>query len=606
MDVCKLSNFKIANTFTNHNSSVIPPLPVVKADSGASRHYFRPEDSHVLKNLNTQPGPTVQLPDNSTLSSTKCGSLPIPTLSTNAKRTYVLKNLKNASLLSLGQLCDDDCIVQLRKPDMQVFKDGNIILKGIRNSEDGLWDVVWETKPTQTQKANIVVQRQSLPELIAFYHGCAFSPTKQTWLQAIKNGNFVTWPGLSYDRASKYFPTTIATPMGHLDQEQKNIQSTIHLIPLTAEEEKNMMMDRFPLQDTTSPTHNVMCALIPFILPAKGYMDLTGRFPYRSSSGNQYIMVFYNYDGNFINAKPVKSRQAAHLKNAFIAHTEEMKVSGIHPKIYILDNEISTELRNALKKYDLQYQLVPPHLHRRNAAERAIRTFKNHFIAGLASVNPSFPISEWYRLLPQAIITLNLLRNARLNPKLSAYAYAKGVHDYNVHPLAPPGTHMIAHEKSTQRKSWDKHGKSAWYVGPALDHYRCVRAFIPETGDERVCDTLKYLPHNIPFPKATTEDYLIQAAQDIVTLLKQKATIPLPHHPNNTLNDAITSTATLLQRAATIPPPQAPIKNPVPPLQNISKNVNKPTPAPHEPSPRVSPAPNVIPDVPPSPRVLPH
>ena len=115
-----------------------------------------------------------------------------------------------------------------------------------------------------------------------------------------------------------------------------------------------------------------------------------------------------------------------------------------------------------------------------------------------------------------------------------------------------------------------------------------------------------WLPHNIPFPKATTEDYLIQAAQDIVTLLKQKATIPLPHHPNNTLNDAITSTATLLQRAATIPPPQAPIKNPVPPLQNISKNVNKPTPAPHEPSPRVSPAPNVIPDVPPSPRVLPH
>ena len=66
-------------------------------------------------------------------------------------------------------------------------------------------------------------------------------------------------------------------------------------------------------------------------------------------------------------------------------------------------------------------------VHRRNAAERAIQTFKDHFIAGLASVDPQFPIQEWDRLLPQATITLNLLRNARVNPKLSSYAYLFGV-----------------------------------------------------------------------------------------------------------------------------------------------------------------------------------
>jgi hypothetical protein len=36
--------------------------------------------------------------------------------------------------------------------------------------------------------------------------------------------------------------------------------------------------------------------------------------------------------------------------------------------------------------------LVPPHCHRRNAAERAIRTFKKHFVARLSSVDPSFPM----------------------------------------------------------------------------------------------------------------------------------------------------------------------------------------------------------------------
>ena len=60
-----------------------------------------------------------------------------------------------------------------------------------------------------------------------------------------------------------------------------------------------------------------------------------------------------------------------------------------------MDNEISNELLKALDENQTTYQLMPPHTHRRNLAERAIQTFKNHFKAGLASVNPNFPLSEW-------------------------------------------------------------------------------------------------------------------------------------------------------------------------------------------------------------------
>ena len=68
--------------------------------------------------------------------------------------------------------------------------------------------------------------------------------------------------------------------------------------------------------------------------------------------------------------------------------------SGHEPNLYILDNEASADLIASLVKQDMSYQLVPPHVHRRNAAERAIRTFKNHFLAGLASLEPTFPIEE--------------------------------------------------------------------------------------------------------------------------------------------------------------------------------------------------------------------
>ena len=91
--------------------------------------------------------------------------------------------------------------------------------------------------------------------------------------------------------------------------------------------------------------------------------------------------------------------------------------------MYIMDNEASSYLKYALTKNNINYQLVPPHNHRRNAAERAIRTFKNHFLAILAGADTNYPISEWDRFVPQAELTLNLLRNARVNSNLSAHAY---------------------------------------------------------------------------------------------------------------------------------------------------------------------------------------
>ena len=89
---------------------------------------------------------------------------------------------------------------------------------------------------------------------------------------------------------------------------------------------------------------------------------------------------------------------------------------------------------------DVEYQLTPPHIHRQNAAERAILTFKNHFTAGLCSTDKAFPMNCWDLLLPQATMPLNLLRNSIVFPKLSAYAVLEGKHDYNSHLLAPPGT----------------------------------------------------------------------------------------------------------------------------------------------------------------------
>ena len=75
---------------------------------------------------------------------------------------------------------------------------------------------------------------------------------------------------------------------------------------------------------------------------------------------------------------------------------------------------------------------MSPHIHQRNTAERAIRTFKNHFIAGLYSTDPNFPTHLWDKLLLQAEITLNLLRQSRVHPHLSSLHTSQ-----HVQPLQP-------------------------------------------------------------------------------------------------------------------------------------------------------------------------
>ena len=104
-----------------------------------------------------------------------------------------------------------------------------------------------------------------------------------------------------------------------------------------------------------------------------------------------------------------------------------------------MDNEASTAIKKLLTQCDTKFQLVEPHNHRVNAAERAIHTFKNHFIAVLCTVDKDFPLQLWDRLLPQTMLTLNLLRTSRINPRLSAEAQLNGNFDFNKTSLAPPG-----------------------------------------------------------------------------------------------------------------------------------------------------------------------
>ena len=126
----------------------------------------------------------------------------------------------------------------------------------------------------------------SVSALGRYLHEAAGFPTKHTWLNAIKSGNFDTWPGLTYSNASKYFPRATETIKGHTTQTKQGKKPT---------KEKPTMVEacaHSPQQ--TSATTNAVHIYETTI--SKLYTDDCGRFPIKSRSGKQYIMIVYHCD----------------------------------------------------------------------------------------------------------------------------------------------------------------------------------------------------------------------------------------------------------------------------------------------------------------------
>jgi hypothetical protein len=206
---------------------------------------------------------------------------------------------------------------------------------------------------------------------------------------------------LNEHAVEKHLTKSTSTAKGHLNQQRQSSRAT-------------KIKDAQLLDPDPDIDHGVK---IQFVYATKIdagqiYIDQTGRFPVVSSKGNKYIMILYDYDSNAILAQPIKDRTAPEILKAFQVKEQELVARGLKPKLMKLDNEASKLLKAYLHQKDITFQLVPPYSHRRNSAERAIRSFKDHLIAGICSTDKSFPMHVWDRILPQAFMTLNMLRTS--------------------------------------------------------------------------------------------------------------------------------------------------------------------------------------------------
>ena len=80
---------------------------------------------------------------------------------------------------------------------------------------------------------------------------------------------------------------------------------------------------------------------------------------------------------------PIKNVTDDAIMEAFQEVFHQLKDKGHKPNFNVTDNQATKPIKSFLKTEQYDWQFVEPTNHLFNAAERAIQTFKNHFISGL-------------------------------------------------------------------------------------------------------------------------------------------------------------------------------------------------------------------------------
>jgi hypothetical protein len=62
-----------------------------------------------------------------------------------------------------------------------------------------------------------------------------------------------------------------------------------------------------------------------------------------------------------------------------------------------------------------------------------------------------------------------------------------------------------------------------YYLGPALDHYRCYQVHITKTKGTRIVDTVEFFPATLAMPRTSSKDLASIAAVELSNALQNPA-----------------------------------------------------------------------------------
>jgi hypothetical protein len=157
----------------------------------------------------------------------------------------IIPNL-HSTLISVPKMADHDYIAVFDKKEARIYDgttttisaNGKPIIVAPRCTETGLWkmelnldyEILGLEYPERftagVNEANAIFDLPNSRQTLLYFHAAAGFPTKESFLEAVRAGNYATWPGLTTTLIAKHFPDSDETQKGHMKGQRKNVRST--------------------------------------------------------------------------------------------------------------------------------------------------------------------------------------------------------------------------------------------------------------------------------------------------------------------------------------------------------------------------------------------
>jgi len=121
-----------------------------------------------------------------------------------------------------------------------------------------------------------------------YFHAAAGFPTKESFTDAVRTGNYATWPGLTTTLISKHFPDSNETQKGHMKGQRKGVRST-KVKPAIEIKIEPGQEDAPPKLVAIRKLNDIFVKI--YKLAEMVHTDQTGAFPVTSQRGYRYIMI---------------------------------------------------------------------------------------------------------------------------------------------------------------------------------------------------------------------------------------------------------------------------------------------------------------------------
>ncbi len=187
-----------------------------------------------------------------------------------------MPGIKRKSLLSIPKFADANYVAIFDKDEVNIY-DANktkiivshsAILRGWQCKQTNLWRVpliknvqnnntdtvlcnqcpteFLPDRPPPSEAIHNVYELKTQPKLVRYYHAVVGFPTKPSWLKAIKNKQYASWPGLTWEAVNKHFPESKETLKGHGCKTRSGLQSTKIPAQIDNDDEDNTKATHFP------------------------------------------------------------------------------------------------------------------------------------------------------------------------------------------------------------------------------------------------------------------------------------------------------------------------------------------------------------------------